>query len=103
VAKKNANDDDSQIDKQIKKAGLPTGGSVPFIPRLDKNKKGKPIIRKATIQGGPRKGKKGYVDTNGRIWVRDRAHGKYPDHWDIQENGGKKGHTRVGDDGEIIP
>jgi len=99
---KNTKDDSAQIEKQIKKAGLPTGGSVPFIPQLDKNKKGKQIIKKAIIQGGPKKGKKGYVDTNGKIWIRDRAHGKYPDHWDVQENGGKKGRTRVGDDGEII-
>ena len=91
------------IDKQIEKAGLPTGGSMPFIPKLDKNKKGKQIIKKGTIQGGPWKGKKGYVDSQGKIWIRDRAHGKYPDHWDVQENGGKKGRTRVGDDGEPIP
>lgn len=91
------------IDKQIKKAGLPTDGSTPFIPKIVKNKKGKQIIKKATVQGGPWKGKKGYVDSKGQIWIRDRAHGKYPDHWDVQENGGKKGRTRVGDDGEPIP
>jgi hypothetical protein len=91
------------VEEQIKKAGLPTGGSMPFIPKLDKNKKGKQIIKKATIQHGPRKGKKGYVDSEGKIWIRDRAHGKYPDHWDVQENGGKIGRTRVGDDGEPIP
>jgi len=91
------------IDKQIKKAGLPTGGSMPFIPKLDKSKKGKSIIKKETIQHGPMKGKRGYVDSKGKIWIRDRAHGKYPDHWDVQENGGEKGRTRVGDDGEPIP
>jgi hypothetical protein len=91
------------IKKQIEKAGLPTGGSMPFIPKLGKNRKGEPIIKKATIQHGPRKGKKGYVDSEGKIWIRDRAHGDYPDHWDVQENGGKEGRTRVGDDGEPIP
>jgi len=91
------------VEKQIRKAGLPTSGSMPFIPALDKNKKGMPIIKKATIQHGPRKGKKGYVDSQGKIWIRDRAHGKYPDHWDVQENGDNKGRTRVGDDGEPIP
>ncbi len=103
MATRDAKDDGSQIDKQIKKVGLPSRGSVPFIPQLDKNKKGKLIIRKGTIQGGPKKGKKGYVDSEGKIWIRDRAHGRYPDHWEVQENGGKKGRTRVGDDGEVIP
>src|SRR6266446_492521 len=82
-----------EIEKKMKKAGLPTGGSMPFIPKLDKNKKGEPVIRKQTILHGPKKGKKGYVDSNGKIWIRDRAHGKYPDHWDVQENDGKKGRT----------
>lgn len=98
-----AKDPRDDIDKQILKAGLPTRGSMPFIPKLDKNKQGKQIIKKGTIQGGPRKGKKGYVDIKGKIWIRDRAHGRYPDHWDVQENGGAKGRTRVGDDGEPIP
>jgi len=95
--------DGTEIDKKIKKLGLPTGGSVPFIPKLEKNRKGKQIIVKKAIQGGPKKGKKGYVDLKGKIWIRDRAHGKYPDHWDVQENGGITGRTRVGDDGEVIP
>ena len=42
-----AKDPSKKIDKQIKKAGLPTGGAMPFYPQLDKNKKGEPIIRKA--------------------------------------------------------
>jgi hypothetical protein len=98
-----AKDSPKNIEEQLKKAGLPSGGSMPFIPKLDRNKKGKSIIRKATIQHGPLKGKKGYVDSKGKIWIRDRAHGKYPDHWDVQENGGKEGRTRVGDDGEPLP
>src|SRR5205823_7812029 len=61
-----------KIKKQIEKAGLPTGGAMPFHPKLDKNQKGEPIIRKDTIQHGPRKGKKGYVDSKGKIWIRDR-------------------------------
>jgi len=97
-----ADDLPEEIDRQIRKAGLPTGGSFPFIPKLDTNLKGRPIIRKETIQGGPRKGKKGYVDSDGKIWIRDRAHGGYPDHWDVQENGGTQ-NRRVGDDGEPLP
>jgi hypothetical protein len=91
-----------KINKQIDKQGLPKGGSVPFIPQVDKNKKGQPIIRKAPVQFGPKKGKKGYVDTKGRIWIKDKAHGKYPDHWDVQENGGRKGYIRVDSQGNIL-
>ncbi len=91
------------VKNQITNARLPTGGTIPFIPELVKNKKGEDIVKKVTIEGGPKKGKKGYVDDQGRIWIRDRAHGDVPDHWDLQENGGKAGHTRVGDDGEPIP
>jgi hypothetical protein len=78
-----------KIDRQIQQAGLPTAGQVPFIPRLDQNRKGEPIIRKATIQQGPKQGKKGFVDTQGRIWIKDRAHAGDPDHWDVQEDGGR--------------
>jgi hypothetical protein len=56
---------------------------------LDKNRKGEDIISKATVQEGPKKGKKGFVDTNGRIWIKDRAHAGDPDHWDVQEDAGE--------------
>jgi hypothetical protein len=39
-----ANQSSNKIDKQIDKAGLPRGGAVPFIPKLDKDKKGNDII-----------------------------------------------------------
>jgi hypothetical protein len=93
---------ESKIDRQIEKAGLPTGGKYPFDPQLGTDKNGKPIIKKAPITHGPKKGKKGYLDRKGRIWIKDRAHGKYPDHWDVQEDGGKKGHTRVDPKGKIL-
>jgi hypothetical protein len=80
---------DTKIDNQIDKAGLPRGGKEPFIPKLGKNKRGDPILEKATVQRGPKKGKKGYVDTQGRIWIKDRAHAGDPDHWDVQEDSGK--------------
>jgi hypothetical protein len=84
-----ANSLPEKIDKQIDKAGLPRGGSNPFIPQLDKDRKGRPILKKAMVRYGPRKGKKGYVDTDGRIWIKDRAHGNYADHWDVQEDDGR--------------
>ena len=91
-----------KIEEQIRKAGLPTSGAMPHTPHLDKNRNGQPIIKKDTVGHGPKKGKRGYVDTNGRIWIRDRAHGKYSDHWDVQKNGGKKGHIRVDPQGNIV-
>ena len=90
-----------KIDKQIDKAGLPRGGAVPFDPQLDTNKQGKPIIRKGKVQHGPKKGKKGYVDTKGRIWIKDRAHAGDPDHWDVQEDGGKE-YFRVDPKGNVL-
>jgi len=82
---------------------LPTGGAFPFDPQLEKNRKGKTVIRKLKITHGPKKNKVGYVDKKGRIWIKDRAHDDYPDHWDVQENGGKQGHTRVDPDGNVLP
>jgi hypothetical protein len=99
---KNGGQKESKVDRQLRKAGLPTGGAFPFDPKLDTDRTGRPIIRKATVTHGPKAGKKGYVDTKGRIWIKDRAHGKYPDHWDVQENGGKKGHTLVDSNGNIL-
>ena len=93
----------AKIVRQLETAGLPTGGAVPFEPRLDVNKKGEPIVRKAPAMHGPKKGKYGYVDIHDRIWIKDRAHGDYPDHWDVQENGGKRGYKRVDSEGNILP
>jgi hypothetical protein len=91
-----------KIDRQIRNAGLPTGGQMPFIPQLVKNKSGDVIIKKAPVLHGPKKGKHGYLDTMGRVWVRDRAHANYPDHWDVQENGGTIGYTRVDSHGNLL-
>ena len=98
----NGGKEESKIDRQIRKAGLPTGGDFPFIPELDMDRNGRPIIKKASVKHGPKRDKKGYVDTKGRIWVKDRAHGKFPDHWDVQENGGQQGHTRVDANGNVL-
>jgi hypothetical protein len=89
-----------KIRRQIEKAGLPTGGKVPFDPRLEKNRKGREIIKKGIVTHGPKKGKKGYIDTKRRIWTKDRAHAGDPDHWDVQEDGGKK-YFRVDPDGNL--
>src|SRR5438046_2915911 len=74
---------------QIRKAGLPSGGQVPFRPKLTTNRRGEPIIEKRAVKKGPKVGKRGYVDAQGRIWVRDRAHANVPDHWDVQIDDGE--------------
>jgi hypothetical protein len=77
-----------KIQKQIQKVGLPTAGQVPFVPSLVKNRKGEATIAKAPVLRGPKKGKVGYLDSQGRIWIKDRAHAGVPDHWDVQVSGG---------------
>jgi hypothetical protein len=79
----------NKIEKQIKRARLPTGGTVPFVPKLSKNRQDDERITKRAVPFGPRRGKKGFVDENDRIWIRDRAHSGYPDHWDVQLDGGQ--------------
>lgn len=88
---------------QINKAGLPLEGYFPFEPLLTVNRKGESIIQKIEVLHGPRQGKFGYADTQGRIWIRDYAHGEYPDHWDVQEDGGRAGYTRVDFQGNVLP
>jgi hypothetical protein len=78
------------------------GNQRSFVPQLDYNKEGKQIIRKAAVNHGPKKGKHGYVDTMGRIWIKDRAHAGDADHWDVQEDGGKK-YIRVDPQGNLLP
>jgi hypothetical protein len=91
-----------RIDRRINKAGLPRGGSHPFQPKLEKNHKGSPIIKKAFVRHGPDKGEVGYVATNARIWIKNRAHAGDPDHWDLQADGGKS-YFRVDLQGNLIP
>ena len=90
-----------KIDRQIRKAGLPTAGQVPFRPELGKNRKGEPVIMKTAAVHGPKAGKRGYIDDQGRIWVKDRGHAGVPDHWDVQIDDGQD-YVRVGMDGNPI-
>jgi hypothetical protein len=91
-----------KVINQIANQGLPTGGQHRFKPRLVTNRKGEPIIDKAKVQKGKRRGKVGYVDDQGRIWVKDRAHSGLPDHWDVQIDGGAD-YFRVDVNGDEIP
>lgn len=91
-----------KIKRQIAKAGLPIGGAIPFDPHLETNDRGDQVIKKAAVTHGPKKGKKGYVDMRGRIWIKDRAHAGDPDHWDVQEDGGNK-YFRVDEQGNLLP
>ncbi|MDB5331242.1 MAG: hypothetical protein JWP03_2393 [Phycisphaerales bacterium] len=43
----------------------------------------------------------GWVDLDGRIWLRDRAHAGLPDHWDVQEDKGAT-YFRVDNDGNLL-
>lgn len=73
-----------KVEDQINKANLPRSGNVPFEPQLGTNRRGAQIIEKAEVKKGPKKGKRGWLDTQGRIWIKDRAHSGLPDHWDVQ-------------------
>jgi hypothetical protein len=91
-----------RVQGQIAKAGLPTTGPVPFVPALGKDRKARQCLLRLAIQHGPKAGQIGYLDTAGRIWIRDRAHSGVPDHWDVQENGGLT-YFRVDDSGNLLP
>lgn len=90
-----------KIIDQMNKAGLPTGGQHPFSPKLITNRKGDQVIEKKAVQRGPKKGKRGYVDSQGRIWIKDHSHAGVPEHWDVQIADGDD-YLRVGPDGNEI-
>lgn len=92
----------SKILDHIAKAGLPTNGPCPFRPKLGKNQQGEPVILKRAVQKGPKRGKRGYVDDEGRVWIKDRSHAGLPDHWDVQINDGEE-YIRVDMGGNEIP
>jgi hypothetical protein len=91
-----------KVRKQLQKSGLPTSGAIPFVPKLGTNRTGDPIILKAPVLHGPKKGKRGYVDDGGRIWIKDRAHAGNPGHWDVQEQGGRE-YFKVDLNGNCLP
>ena len=91
-----------KVFDQIRNAGLPTEGPHPFKPRLVRNRQGEHVIEKKAVQKGPKKGKRGYVDDQGRIWIKDRSHADLPDHWDVQLNEGED-YLRVDLNGNEIP
>ncbi len=91
----------AKVLAQLERAGLPLAGPFPFIPQLVANQRGDLMVQKQTILYGPKKGKRGFVDTGGRIWIRDRGHGDLPDHWDVQEDGGRD-YFRVDTEGSLI-
>ena len=89
-----------RIRDQIVKANLPMQGPFPFRPKLGINRKGDAIIEKAEVVSGPKSGKRGWVDEDGRIWIRDYGHAGLPDHWDVQLPDGT-GYLRVAFEGEL--
>jgi len=99
--------DESKVSQKVKnqlaRAKLPTSGTFPFRPRLIKNRKGELIVERAEARGAPSAlaGRMGWVDLDGRIWLRDRAHAGLPDHWDVQEEDGAT-YFRVDEDGSLL-
>ena len=92
-----------KVKRQIEGAGLPQGGATPFRPKLVRNKKGELIIdkQKPIHAPSPWNTKKGFVDEEGRIWLKDKPHAGYPEHWDVQIDEGKD-KFRVGMDGNPV-
>jgi hypothetical protein len=91
-----------KIIDQMGNAGLPTSGQHPFRPKLTTNRRGDQVIEKRAVQFGPKKGKRGYVDSQERIWIKDRSHAGVPDHWDVQIDDGVD-YIRVDQNGAEIP
>jgi hypothetical protein len=91
-----------KIVEQMEKAGLPLSGAHPFKPKLTRNKRGEQVIEKKAPTKGPKCGKRGYVDDQGRIWIKDRAHADVPDHWDVQIADGED-YVRIDQDGNELP
>jgi hypothetical protein len=91
-----------KIIDQMRKACLPTSGQHPFRPKLVTNRSGDQIIEKRSVANGPKKGKRGYVDELGRIWIKDRSHAMLPDHWDVWMDDGHD-YLRIDLDGNLIP
>ena len=91
-----------KIQEQMARAGLPCAGTNPFRPKIVKNRNNEDIIDKQPVTKGPKQGKRGFVDDQGRIWIRDRAHAHVPDHWDAQIDGGED-YIRIDQNGDEIP
>lgn len=90
-----------KVIDQMQRAGLPTGGTHPYRPKLTVNRQGEQVIEKRAILFGPKRGKRGYVDDQERIWIKDRAHADVSDHWDVQIADGKD-YFRVDEHGKEI-
>ena len=91
-----------KVKKQIQKLRLPQLGDEPFEPQLVGKRRGAKNdkeMKRAVVQYGPKMGEVGFVDSTGRIWVKNRAHAHVPDHWDVQIDGGKD-YIRVRYDGQ---
>jgi hypothetical protein len=90
-----------KVIEQIRAQGLPSGGTYAFRPKIKRNRKGELEIDKRAITKGPFCGKKGYVDIENQIWIRDRAHSGLAEHWDVQIDGGAE-YFRVDLNGEEL-
>ena len=91
-----------KVKKQIAKQKLPRNGDEPFKPRLRSNRREQQVLERKKVLLGPKKGEVGFVDIQGRVWVKDAAHANLPEHWDVQIDDGK-GYLRIDLDGKRLP
>ena len=87
------------LREKMRKKGLPGGGEVPFIPKPKTNKKGDQILDNQPIPAGPKKGDRGPIDSQDRVWRRHKDE-KHGDHWDVQIDGGSD-QLNINDDGSV--
>ncbi len=89
-----------KVNNIIEGKGLPTSGKNKFDPKIVSNRKGQQVIATKEVDCGPKGIKKGFVDKEGNVWVKDTAHGNVPEHWDVQMPDGS--YDRVGLDGKFL-
>jgi len=95
------NSTSTKISNQIQKKGLPTSGQTPYKAKYRVNKAGNLELQRGAPKYGPKVNEVGFVDENGRIWIKEGAHAGYPEHWDVQVDEGRN-YFRVGLDGNPV-
>jgi hypothetical protein len=83
------------------KRGLANQRAAPVQPEVEDEPERGANNREEGRGQSPKRGKRGYVDDQGRIWIKDRAHADVPDHWDVQIDDGED-YIRVDQNGGAI-
>lgn len=76
------------VQQQMLRYELPVIGNVAFQPALvgSKNIDGGMAIQTTAIESGPHEGRIGFVDIDGRVWVRVRSQSTDFKFWHVQTN-----------------